>query len=473
MRKKNVILENEAYTNQVVVKVLLCFIGFCVLPIILSYTPVFKTNQAIIWRDFGISAIVFFIPYFVYNILHQRGRWFKYVPIFSIIATVFILYSDFEIGRFVFVLWFFPVLIASLYFNRTLSIVTSIATMASINIIDFMNGATIFTPIIFVNGRNQVAIEDPEILYETILLDVTLAVVFITFITLANRTKKLLSDLEGAEKERALLQRITTIMKKATRISLELMESAKSLSEISHTSKELNEQNHESSLSLTTKIESSLEQINYANPLYISMANNIREIAAHLQEVTAMTEHLTSLTDAGSNAITEVITEITTISEASKRSKATMDQLQVLSREIEMIIQTITGISRQTNLLALNASIEASRAGEEGRGFNVVASSIRNLATQSANSAENIKNLVTSIQEEITTAVQTIENESQLIDRGMEIITLAGNSFAEISETQKQLAGSIQSISGAIEEIAAGSEQVTTTATAIKENAGD
>ena len=87
--------------------------------------------------------------------------------------------------------------------------------------------------------------------------------------------------------------------------------------------------------------------------------------------------------------------------EASNKSREQMAALEQLSRRIDKIVDAISTVSIQTNMLAVNGSIEAARAGEFGKGFMVVSTDIRNLARDSAENAENIKDMVKNIQDQI------------------------------------------------------------------------
>lgn len=96
-----------------------------------------------------------------------------------------------------------------------------------------------------------------------------------------------------------------------------------------------------------------------------------------------------------------------------------MKSLDERTNEVASIIDTITEITNQTNLLALNAAIEAARAGEHGRGFSVVADEVRNLASRTANAAEEIQNMLEGIQKETRSAVSFMETEAEQVDKSL------------------------------------------------------
>lgn len=117
------------------------------------------------------------------------------------------------------------------------------------------------------------------------------------------------------------------------------------------------------------------------------------------------------------------------ITEQVSVSAQVVGNLGKRSDEIGQIVETISGIAAQTNLLALNAAIEAARAGEQGRGFAVVADEVRKLAEQSAEAAANISKLIITIQQDTNSAVESIENGNRGVKDGMESVMATGEAF--------------------------------------------
>jgi len=107
------------------------------------------------------------------------------------------------------------------------------------------------------------------------------------------------------------------------------------------------------------------------------------------------------LLDENKNGINGLVTGLSTSAEASRASIKQMNALELVSRRIDKIVEAISTVSIQTNMLAVNGAIEAARAGEFGKGFVVVATDIRNLAHDSAENADRIKDTVKAIQDMI------------------------------------------------------------------------
>lgn len=130
------------------------------------------------------------------------------------------------------------------------------------------------------------------------------------------------------------------------------------------------------------------------------------------------------------------------------------------SKEIEQIVEAISGIASQTNLLALNAAIEAARAGEQGRGFAVVAEEVRKLAEQSQEAAKQIAKLISDIQGKTGEAVTAMVNGTQEVRRGTEVVDQAGRAFKDINGHVQEVAGIAQGTADGLIRLTAESQQI-------------
>ncbi|WP_220721139.1 methyl-accepting chemotaxis protein [Agarivorans litoreus] len=138
----------------------------------------------------------------------------------------------------------------------------------------------------------------------------------------------------------------------------------------------------------------------------------------------------------------------------------TVQELERNTQEISDILSTIQGIAEQTNLLALNAAIEAARAGEQGRGFAVVADEVRNLSQRTQSSTEEIKAMLERLQGNTHSTVQTMDESQQLVKISVEEATKAAEMLEKITNSITHISDMATQISSAAEEQRAVTEEV-------------
>jgi methyl-accepting chemotaxis protein len=184
--------------------------------------------------------------------------------------------------------------------------------------------------------------------------------------------------------------------------------------------------------------------------------------AANAQETASAAEEARVFAEEGAGAVADATEAMEAVKESSEEATEAIRSLGDKSSHIGGIVATITGIAQQTNLLALNAAIEAARAGEQGRGFAVVADEVRKLAEESQAAAASISELIREIQKETARAVEVVETGAQRTEDGVAKVELARSSFAKIGAAVEDVNGRVGQISSSVEQIADSSHRMQT-----------
>ncbi len=164
------------------------------------------------------------------------------------------------------------------------------------------------------------------------------------------------------------------------------------------------------------------------------MTASIEEITRHAMRAVEMANQAEALAKNGGVVIHKVVNDMDGIARSSQQSAQVIRTLDSESEGIFNIIQVIKGIADQTNLLALNAAIEAARAGEQGRGFAVVADEVRSLAGRTSASTQEIASMVARIQQSTREAVTSMEAGVAQVDKGMAVTAEVERAIKEILE---------------------------------------
>lgn len=189
------------------------------------------------------------------------------------------------------------------------------------------------------------------------------------------------------------------------------------------------------------------------------LATAMNEMQATVQEVSRNTSDAASAAtsasetaETGAKTVNDSIQRIERVASAIESTAVVIRQLGDDSRNIGMVLEVIRGIAEQTNLLALNAAIEAARAGEQGRGFAVVADEVRTLAKRTQDSTSQINAIIAELQQRAEQAGSTMQQSQELMNSTVATARQAGESISQIS-------GSVSSISHMNIQIATATEE--------------
>ena len=218
----------------------------------------------------------------------------------------------------------------------------------------------------------------------------------------------------------------------------------------SQTEAQTNGQEAHEMMAQTAQIATAIEQ----------MSNSIKDVANNANEGAERTEQVDKDAQSGRSQLNQVIEDLMLLSEQLNASHQAVEKVNTASNEISKVTEVINAIAEQTNLLALNAAIEAARAGEQGRGFAVVADEVRTLAQRTQTSIIEISTTIEQLQTQVNTATQQMQQSQQLgiksADEGKQTgeqlnlitasigdLTRSSSNIAEATEQQSTVANDI------------------------------
>ena len=221
--------------------------------------------------------------------------------------------------------------------------------------------------------------------------------------------------------------------------------------------------------------------VNKASQVAARISQSINQVAANAHAVTRDSNEAARYSREGARTVKETITGMETIRGKVGLSAGKVEEMGKRSEEIGAIVETIEDIASQTNLLALNAAIEAARAGEQGKGFAVVADEVRKLAERSSLATKEIAGLIKGIQKTVNEAVSAMQESAREVESGVvransagvvldnilgaaesvyKQAEEAGISAAKVGEAASELVGAVDAVSAVIEENTAATQQM-------------
>jgi methyl-accepting chemotaxis protein len=203
------------------------------------------------------------------------------------------------------------------------------------------------------------------------------------------------------------------------------------------------------------------------------MSATALEVAKASEQTAMETESMTVNVKEGQSRLTQAMVFVEGVSTDSEKAQQAVGMVSQSSANISRILEVISAIAEQTNLLALNAAIEAARAGEQGRGFAVVADEVRTLASRTQKSTNEISTLIESLQKEVKNASSIIDKGAQGAQKAVDQTQLALQSLNAIVEQINEVSGQITHIATAAEEQSAVTEEVNRNITGISDSASE
>jgi methyl-accepting chemotaxis protein len=190
------------------------------------------------------------------------------------------------------------------------------------------------------------------------------------------------------------------------------------------------------------------------------MTVSINHVSESAHEAVEISRNSGKLSAEGGDVIHKAAAEMSQIAETVRHTAQAIEELGEHSNQISSIVQVIKDVADQTNLLALNAAIEAARAGEQGRGFAVVADEVRKLAERTTKATEEITQMIASMQHSAHAAVSTMETAVDQVSGGVALANQAGSAIIQIKDGAEQVVGVVNDISSALSEQSSASNDI-------------
>ncbi|MBD1550714.1 methyl-accepting chemotaxis protein [Pseudomonas sp. C2L11] len=231
--------------------------------------------------------------------------------------------------------------------------------------------------------------------------------------------------------------------------------------------------------SLSTVAEQTHREVNVAQAETEQVATAMHQMAATVQDVARSAEQAAQAAEgadgrvaSGQQVLRQSLLRIDKLARSADSASLGIQSLSAEIQNIGQVLGVIKSVADQTNLLALNAAIEAARAGEQGRGFAVVADEVRALARRTQQSTEEIERLVATLRQAATASVQQIEGSGELVRQAVEDAKQTENALGSIAEAVSTIQQMNQQIAAAAQEQSSVAEEINRSVTSIRASAG-
>jgi len=213
---------------------------------------------------------------------------------------------------------------------------------------------------------------------------------------------------------------------------------------------------------VSLSMEQQLSDIDGAKKNVDDVYEDVSSMAQKAQAVTDTSNRTAEAAQKGSRLMENAVKRMGNIEQSVMASAEVVQKLGENSSQIGQIVEAISSIAEQTNLLSLNAAIEAARAGEHGRGFAVVAEEVRKLASESQDSAEQIKCRISSIQKDTDEAVRAMQAGTDEVKSGTEAIREVGEQFEGILNMVNGIKQQMEEINSSVNTVSEGASNIVT-----------
>lgn len=277
---------------------------------------------------------------------------------------------------------------------------------------------------------------------------------------------------EGDLTQRIEIKRRDEIGEVAEHVNQFLSQMQRMLADIIHRSEQLVQQASQAnalSMQSAQQVEVQQNDVNQIATAIHEMSATAAEVASHAEMTADASQTSSNACQDGQKVIQKNRESIVELAEQVTAASGVISELEHNTQSINQILSTIQEIAEQTNLLALNAAIEAARAGEQGRGFAVVADEVRVLSQRTHGSTEEIRHMIETLQNNTKLAVNSMKTSTTLADTSVDYAQQAAQSLTDITDAIDKINDMALQIASAAEEQRAVSEDISRNTQGIKD----
>lgn len=436
--KNNLSKQIEIIANVYVAKVMRVCAAFAVLAIVLNAVGVFKVDPKILISSCLASILILLVPSFILFVLKKNEWWFKYVAIIS--SSIFILLLSTALNFHVTIMFIFPIALASIYYDpkvNRLALVLAVVSSTAGKILAYVlvtvvdNNYHGFTSLLLHNCFPQILM---------------LGSIGYIFVALGKKNNKMLSSLMDAEEQEKMLLHMQKLSEKSSEVSMGLVNKMETLNTVTNSTIDANNEISENTGIIIEGINSSMEQLQVAEGNTSRIYENIQVLSQESEEVAGLFTNVETLSNQNRTYMQKVTEGMVLAAESTSVCQEAMSKLEQKTKKIDGIVDVIAEISEQTDLLSLNAAIESARAGEQGKGFAIVAEEIRKLSQQTQNTLVDVRSIIGEVLEQNIIAVEAMSQTTNVHDEQKEAIVKAEDSSKMVMEATKNMADKMQLI---------------------------
>ncbi|MDE7063709.1 MAG: hypothetical protein K2O73_10790, partial [Lachnospiraceae bacterium] len=304
------------------------------------------------------------------------------------------------------------------------------------------------------------------VLYGIVPRGMILFAIATIFTMLCKRTTTLLGNLMSAEQQEH-------IREKTAQISETLVGAVKEIDKISEQTAQSGKAAALEAETVLCDSEKNAEHIRNVGENMGRISGNLQELDKMSREIEKLLKQSEEVTAENNNTLLVAENGMREIYSRTDEIMKIMNDLSAQSRHVSEIVQVIEDISSQTDILSINASIEASHAGEAGRGFSIVSQEISNLSMRTKESAKQIKEIISGFTVGINSAVSAMEQSFTLVSDGTKNMERIKNSAEKIDSSNAEIIKNIEDIAGVISGVAKSGGEITDRLAEVSENIGN